>query len=334
MNYCVWAILLVVLSLPWVDSAEETEKQFSVIRRLRRQINACQDGNHTVDGKTCCLCAAGQRLTKKCDVKPDDRECDFCEKGKTYNSKPTYEDFCEPCTSCAQPNANLEVKEECTTAKDAVCQCKEDYFCISETCTNCIPCEKCEGKTVKKPCTRTDDTVCDEKREGQATVVVISVIAILVLVTVAVAVTVAICWRKKLLCFKKSSDEMEIPGRYVKHSSQKQALLEKDWLDTDGAFPRLVPAIAEVVGWVEMKNIARMAGFKNTSIDNHMLNHPTDAKERTIELLLEWGEKHGREALRILVTKLNENNRIATVEELTGIFEKDKLSRIQPVSVP
>ncbi|KAK0152934.1 Tumor necrosis factor receptor superfamily member 6 [Merluccius polli] len=59
--------------------------------------------------------------------------------------------------------ANLEVKEECTITKDAVCQCREDHYCSSTLCTTCNPCDKCEGRAVKSLCTGTTNTVCGEK---------------------------------------------------------------------------------------------------------------------------------------------------------------------------
>uniref|UniRef100_A0A8C5FUJ0 Tumor necrosis factor receptor superfamily member 6 n=1 Tax=Gadus morhua TaxID=8049 RepID=A0A8C5FUJ0_GADMO len=227
-------------------------------RATAEQINACQDGNYTVNGKTCCLCAAGQLLTKECEVNPEDRDCEFCEPGRTYNNKPNSETFCEQCTSCTQPNANLEVKEECTTAKDTACRCKQGYFCLSEPCISCNPCNKCEELGVKNSCTGTKDTVCKER---------------------------------------------------------------------NGNFSKLIPDIASLVGWGDMRNIAMADGFKKTILDNIQQNNPKQAEEQTISLLTEWEEKHGREAARMLMKALLKNNKNSKAQALQGIIRSDRSNK-------
>ncbi|XP_059928911.1 tumor necrosis factor receptor superfamily member 6 [Gadus macrocephalus] len=320
-SHCKWAMFLIVLSLPRVDSAN----QFSPAgRRIRRQINACQDGNYTVNGKTCCLCAAGQLLTKECDVNPEDRDCEFCEPGRTYNSKPNSETFCEQCTSCTQPNANLEVKEECTTAKDTACRCKQGYFCFSEPCISCNPCNKCEELGVKNSCTGTKDTVCKERSEVHAAILPVAISFGLVLVAAGGFALAA--WKKKLYCFKTPNVGFEgTDGKYVENSSL--ALLEDAYLDKDGNFSKLIPDIASLVGWHDMRIIAMADGFKKTILDNIQQNNPAHVEEQTISLLTEWEQKHGREAARMLMKGLLKNNRNAKAQELQDIIRSDRSNK-------
>ncbi|KAK0152930.1 hypothetical protein N1851_005394 [Merluccius polli] len=82
------------------------------------------------------------KLSQPCGDTPEDRVCEYCDPGKTYSSVPNAQSTCKPCASCTQPWANLEVKEECTITKDAVCQCIEDHYCSSRRCTICYPCDK------------------------------------------------------------------------------------------------------------------------------------------------------------------------------------------------
>ncbi|KAK0152933.1 Tumor necrosis factor receptor superfamily member 6 [Merluccius polli] len=88
------------------------------------------------------LTAGSQRLSQPCGNTPEDRVCEYCDPGKTYSSVPNAQSTCKPCTSCTEPWANLEVKEECTITKNAVCQCIEDHYCSSTLCTTCNPCDK------------------------------------------------------------------------------------------------------------------------------------------------------------------------------------------------
>ncbi|XP_030235104.1 tumor necrosis factor receptor superfamily member 6 isoform X1 [Gadus morhua] len=324
-SHCKWAMFLIVLSLPRVDSAN----QFSPAgRRIRRQINACQDGNYTVNGKTCCLCAAGQLLTKECEVNPEDRDCEFCEPGRTYNNKPNSETFCEQCTSCTQPNANLEVKEECTTAKDTACRCKQGYFCLSEPCISCNPCNKsrCEELGVKNSCTGTKDTVCKERSEVPAAILPVAIIFGIVLAAAVGFAFAFAAWKMKWCCFKTSNVGFEgTDGKYVESSSL--ALLEDAYLDKDGNFSKLIPDIASLVGWGDMRNIAMADGFKKTILDNIQQNNPKQAEEQTISLLTEWEEKHGREAARMLMKALLKNNKNSKAQALQGIIRSDRSNK-------
>ncbi|CAL8368267.1 unnamed protein product [Gadus morhua 'NCC'] len=322
-SHCKWAMFLIVLSLPRVDSAN----QFSPAgRRIRRQINACQDGNYTVNGKTCCLCAAGQLLTKECKVNPEDRDCEFCEPGRTYNNKPNSETFCEQCTSCTQPNANLEVKEECTTAKDTACRCKQGYFCLSEPCISCNPCNKCEELGVKNSCTGTKDTVCKERSEVPAAILPVAIIFGIVLAAAVGFAFAFAAWKMKWCCFKTSNVGFEgTDGKYVESSSL--ALLEDAYLDKDGNFSKLIPDIASLVGWGDMRNIAMADGFKKTILDNIQQNNPKQAEEQTISLLTEWEEKHGREAARMLMKALLKNNKNSKAQALQGIIRSDRSNK-------
>ena len=93
---------------------------------------------------------------------------------------------------------------------------------------------------------------------------------------------------------------------------------------TDGDFSRLVPAIAKVVGWVEMKNIAVEDGFGGPAIENHQLNHPNDTGEQTVALLMDWEQKHGKEAAEKLVSSLLKNNKTSIVEKVVDIYKSDR----------
>uniref|UniRef100_A0A3Q0R2B9 Tumor necrosis factor receptor superfamily member 6 n=1 Tax=Amphilophus citrinellus TaxID=61819 RepID=A0A3Q0R2B9_AMPCI len=107
----------------------------------RRQV--CADGSYELEGRTCCLCSAGQRVKEHCT--PDsqnDGQCEHCENG-TYNSVANFQETCQPCTSCSHPNAHLEEEEPCTIVRNTKCRCKKHHFCSSKECTICHPCKIC-----------------------------------------------------------------------------------------------------------------------------------------------------------------------------------------------
>ncbi|CAL8297474.1 unnamed protein product [Merluccius merluccius] len=88
-------------------------------------------------------------------------------------------------------------------------------------------------------------------------------------------VAIVVCWKKKRLCFSVD---------LTPH----------------------VPEIATVLGWQVMRNVALKSGFSQVSINNHSHNHPGDATEQTVQLLLEWVQKKGKKAARELVERLGD----------------------------
>ncbi|XP_068577198.1 tumor necrosis factor receptor superfamily member 6-like isoform X2 [Cebidichthys violaceus] len=153
-KFPVWFIAFVLLSL------------HVYVAEGRNESNPCVDGTYDHGGRRCCLCNAGQYLKEHCTTDLQYGKCENCAP-KMYSSQPNDLDSCEPCTSCSQPNANLEEKEPCTSGSDAKCRCKKDHYCSSgtETCRICNPCRECpEG--IKVACSASNNTVCNEKIEG------------------------------------------------------------------------------------------------------------------------------------------------------------------------
>ncbi|XP_030603219.1 tumor necrosis factor receptor superfamily member 6-like [Archocentrus centrarchus] len=143
----------------------------------RRQV--CADGSYELEGRTCCLCTAGQRVKEHCT--PDsqnDGQCEHCENG-TYNSVANFQETCQPCTSCSHPNANLEEEEPCTIVRNTKCRCKKHHFCSSKECTICQSCKICGFGGIKADCTATSDTVCNDAGGAIAGIVVLVFILVI-----------------------------------------------------------------------------------------------------------------------------------------------------------
>lgn len=85
---------------------------------------------------------------------------------------------------------------------------------------------------------------------------------------------------------------------------------------------RHVPAIAEVIGWKHMRDIALHRNIPLPIIDNVRLNNPNDTQEQTIQLLLLWVERQGREAGVNLVTDLENNGKKREAEKVTEILSR------------
>ncbi|KAM4729220.1 tumor necrosis factor receptor superfamily member 6 isoform 2-T2 [Anableps anableps] len=201
--FCVFAFSN--LSASSVSTKPEIRLSFQKLFRVKRQ--QCQDGTYEHEGRTCCRCAAGQQVKEHCTTVPNDGKCELCEKG-TYNSEANSREFCDFCTSCDHENANLEEEEPCTPLKDTKCRCKKDHYCPGDgtACKICFACETCEATGVKKPCSATNNTVCNEESKGLGGG---AVAAIVITVLAVVAVVNGIVFRKRICeLFKSRPDRL------------------------------------------------------------------------------------------------------------------------------
>uniref|UniRef100_A0A8C6TT30 Apoptosis-mediating surface antigen FAS n=1 Tax=Neogobius melanostomus TaxID=47308 RepID=A0A8C6TT30_9GOBI len=105
--------------------------------RVRRQ--ECQDGTYEHKGRQCCKCPAGKSAEYKTKS-----VCKHSIK-VMYKNHANDRERCDPCTSCAHSNANLEVDGQCTTYVDSTCKCKKNHYCPSgkTPCKICEPCQVC-----------------------------------------------------------------------------------------------------------------------------------------------------------------------------------------------
>ncbi|CAN9499724.1 unnamed protein product [Ophioblennius macclurei] len=282
------------------------------IFRMKRQV--CLDGTYEHEGKTCCLCAAGQFLKEHCNLSQDDGKCDHCEPGSTYNNHPNNLETCQVCTSCTHPNANLEVAERCTIARDTKCRCKQDHYCISNTgiCTICQPCTKC-STSIKEACTATSDTVCNEPEGSQTSKIVGLIVAVLVIL--AGAAVGVVCFLKKR---KAAPTSVENPSHGNGPAQEMQLLNEFRNVDIQP----LLPEIAEELDWKDVERLAMQVGIKEGAIESSKRDHLGDRQEQTLDLLKKWVESQGRNASQNLVRMLDENGKKAKAEKIQDILRQ------------
>nr|AAS91707.1 Fas [Oryzias latipes] len=265
----------------------------------------CADGSYTHDGKTCCLCAPGQKVLKHCTDSPTNGECGFCEEGKTYREEPNSQTTCELCDSCSHPNANLEVVERCTTSRNAKCGCQKGYYCDSEkgSCVVCQSCDICESTGIKIACNGTSNTVCNESQGISAG----AIAGIVIVIILAILVTGGVIWWKKT---RQLSDGAEPDSE------------ELEYLNEVDIKPHLAD-IAQILGWKDMLYIARKSKMLDTTIDSCQLNHPNDTEESTVELLQKWSEIKGRTGVRSLVQMLNASRKQDKKERILNLIKND-----------
>ncbi|XP_017284419.1 tumor necrosis factor receptor superfamily member 6 [Kryptolebias marmoratus] len=282
---------VIFISSTEIDASLASPKQL-----IRSRREACPTYQH--GDRTCCMCPPGQRVTKDCEVKPNDTKCDFCELG-TYLDQPNSQTTCERCTSCDQLNANLEVEETCTSYRNAKCRCKENHYC-SPGVEPCKVCQHCDTCGPKEAC----NSACNK------TINVGTIVGIVfgVLLVLAGIVAVLICLKKK-----QWSKSLHQGSEGSSAKPETQPLKDMDMRP-------FLPQVAEQLGWSNMKEIALQSGMPAATIESAKLNHPQNSEEWTLELLGKWVEAKGKSAPRELIEMLRKRGKNDTAEKISDIL--------------
>lgn len=127
-------------------------------RRKKRE--TCVPGEFYVQRKGFCCqkCASGYKVKKDCECHDCRTGCEPCSPG-TYLELQNYRDKCFTCKKCDTDLGQI-TKSECTTTKNTVCGCPDEYYKIrlGEDKFKCESCTKCNN--VQKTCHEFNDTVC------------------------------------------------------------------------------------------------------------------------------------------------------------------------------
>ncbi|XP_034408489.1 tumor necrosis factor receptor superfamily member 23 [Cyclopterus lumpus] len=298
-GFPVWCISCVLVSLLAHVATSAAEGNSSL---------TCVDGIYEHGGGICCLCGAGQYLKEHCTTSEQYGECELCTRN-TYRSLPNSLDSCEPCTSCSQPNANLVVKQACTSAIDAKCQCKKDHYCSSgtETCIICNPCKECP-KGIKVACTSNNNTVCNEIEGKPHIGLIMGIVAILV---IGLGLLALFYIRKR---YQRRHQIPSVPSAAdpeMQHLAAPVVDLQPHLSD-----------IADIIGWRDMQVVALRSRMENATIESCRLDHPHNSQEQTLQLLQIWVESQGNEASRILIQSLQNSSRRGKAEKVKDILSR------------
>ncbi|XP_028325414.1 tumor necrosis factor receptor superfamily member 6 isoform X2 [Gouania willdenowi] len=287
----------------------------------RRRRETCPHGSYDHEGRTCCLCAAGQYLTKHCTVSPDDRKCEQCVEG-TYNSHPNNQETCLPCTSCSHQNANLEVATACAVNRNTRCQCKTDHYCTSfsaGSCKVCDPCTTCGVGGIKEACADEKDTVCNEEKG-----VIIRIVVSLLIIGIVVPIIIFFLWKKGIIRRGRGKQTTTVQTNGAEDSRDIELpILPVPNIDIQP----LLPDISEVLGWKVMVHVARRSPISDAAIESCKLDHQGDSQEQTLQLLKKWVEIHGRASSSELLRMLEEGGKKDKAERIRDILDKAASAR-------
>lgn len=274
------------------------------VSRIKRQ--ECQKGTYEHEGRKCCKCLAGQKLKEHCTALSQ-TQCEICEEGKEFQSHPSSLMTCELCTSCAHPNANLEVERQCTAYNDTICKCKANHYCPKSetTCKICIPCDVCGSEGEEVACSATSNTICNEPQDNSVAIILGT---LLPLAVAAICIGIGCFFWKKRKSGSRSIETGPVDSSEVQIPLQQSV----------GKLRPHIPEIAEQIGWTTMKTLALQSEIPNGIIES--CESKKDVVEGTIELLRVWEEKAGNNASSKLIQSLEKNGQNSTVNKVLAIL--------------
>lgn len=156
-------------------------------------------------------------------------------------------------------------------------------------------------------CSAESNTICNAKTEGYTAKLICGILVPVVLLLLAGGIGF-FCWRKRKAGSKKISDDAPAEETVILNLMPAVDLTP------------YIPAIAEEIGWKEMRNIAMNSKVPSGIIESCMLSHPQDTVEQTIHLLRSWVEREGTDASKKLIQYLRQMNRKQKAEKVEEIL--------------
>ncbi|KAM3920682.1 tumor necrosis factor receptor superfamily member 1A-like [Leptodactylus fuscus] len=152
--------LLLILMMLSVLSALPAKLHNAQAHNRTSRDKECYEDEYWHKGKCCITCPAGTYVFAPCTENHARGMCKDCAPGEYFTAGPNGLEQCEPCLICTDDKVLVQA---CTPKSNAVCECKPGYYCSpDEPCEMCNRCSRCgDGQRIKKPCTSTTDTVCE-----------------------------------------------------------------------------------------------------------------------------------------------------------------------------
>uniref|UniRef100_A0A8C6KG37 Tumor necrosis factor receptor superfamily, member 1a n=1 Tax=Nothobranchius furzeri TaxID=105023 RepID=A0A8C6KG37_NOTFU len=271
------------------------------------------------DGICCNKCPAGFKLVAECHSEGHRSNCTPCPARhcKSFN----FVNF-----SAAARN-EVEVSP-CRAAQNTICGCKVGYYKnhIDSETVECLKCSRCKpDETEEHACTRERDTVCgckenfyrvrnkcpEPKNHLLINLVAGSVVVVLVLLALVVLVTFLATKRftkKKMPTLSSQTSEVSHLLIYAEGPPQSICLkaaaqnpvgeleLSKlpDCVPLEIKIPELIYAVLDLVPVLQVKQLVRCLGVKDTEIERAEMDHRS-CREAHYQMLRVWAQKGSQE---------------------------------------
>ncbi|KAM6936736.1 tumor necrosis factor receptor superfamily member 1A [Lycodopsis pacificus] len=280
------------------DCSPCPEKQYSEERNYHPNCHKCRQ----------CRAARKEEMVTPCQ-KHKDTVC-RCLAGlyKSYIDSKTYE-----CRSCSKCKENEKEKQTCTSEKDTVCECRENYY---KAKSKCEPCNKCSAECSHHCVTRSHlNTTAPKTNDYLINIiagVVVFAVLLLMLVVVITYLATKRSTKKKLLKLstqpsdvspdsceqvlihsEKPAGDMSITAVLQSPESEQELSNLPDCVPLEIKIPDLIYTVLDLVPVLQMKQLVRFLGVKDTEIEQAETDHRS-CREAHYQMLRVWAERGSR----------------------------------------
>nr|XP_033799556.1 tumor necrosis factor receptor superfamily member 6 isoform X2 [Geotrypetes seraphini] len=276
-------------------------------RKIFKRTIKCPIDEYSADNHCCKLCNKGTYLKSDCGEDHGEARCLPCTRGKDYMDQTNHLTHCERCKKC-DLGQGLEELESCTVIQNTKCQCMKDYFCNSNSTTecneHCHPCDKCENG-VEEECTPTHNIVCKAGKRH------LGLIALLLIVVISAPFFIYF-YRKR----NKKKSITENTHRSTEDTKLEEAeLLVPEDIDLQCHLSEMSKKFTKE----EMLNFIRHKGFKEAEIQAILNNNQNQEEEQKFKLLERWYQSHGKKgACRTLIGDLKKLRLNVLADDIMG----------------
>ncbi|AWO96414.1 putative tumor necrosis factor receptor superfamily member 1A-like [Scophthalmus maximus] len=218
------------------------------------------------------------------------------------------------CRKCSQCGRDEKEKLNCTPLKDTVCECKQNYYSVNNKCE---PCKTCTAEC-KHLCsspstlnTKASDTGKDFLINIIAGVVTVALVLLVLVVLITHVATKRFTKKKLLKPPSKPPDDSPDSCEEVLFSSEelsvnisveaipKSPVGEQQTSNLPDCVPLeikladLIYSVLDLVPVLQVKQLVRTLGVKDTEIDQAELDHKS-CREAHYKMLRLWAERGSR----------------------------------------
>ncbi|KAK9513978.1 hypothetical protein VZT92_027471 [Zoarces viviparus] len=217
------------------------------------------------------------------------------------------------CLKCSKCKENEKEKRTCTSETNTVCECRENYYRAKGKCE---PCNKCTAEcrhhcVTPSPQNTTASKTDDDLINIIAGVVVVAVLLLMLVVLITYTATKR-CTKKKLLKLstqpsdgsadsceqvlihsEKPSDDMSVTALPQSPESEQEPSNLPDCVPLEIKIPDLIYTLLDLVPVLQMKQLVRFLGVKDTEIEQAETDHRS-CREAHYQMLRVWAERGSR----------------------------------------
>ncbi|XP_039973523.1 tumor necrosis factor receptor superfamily member 1A isoform X2 [Xiphias gladius] len=277
----------------------------------------CPDGQFTDQMNffpNCRRCTRCKTSKHEFEVSPCERNKNTicqCKEGyyKSHIDSETYE-----CLKCTQCGPDEKEKQNCAPEKNTVCVCNENYYRVN---SKCVPCKNCTAEC-DQHCSTPPGIIKVHNTGNELLIKIIGVVAAVALVLLVLVVLItymATKWftKKKLLKptsqpsdVSPDSSEVLIYSEEPFVNSNVKAIPQSPVseqqpsnlpdcvpLEINSEFPDLIYTVLDLVPVLQVKQLVRTLGVKDTDIEQAEMDHRS-CREAHYQMLRVWVERGSR----------------------------------------